>query len=284
VKVVVTSSGGLTDTLNLNCVVTNSTHAVVTDPSCTMSTTTTPPTATTISGANGSSLIYTLSASASAPVGAYTVTLSAADSSTPALASQAAPLTLNIIGVAGPLSLAQGASGQENVTFNTFSAPQSDTFTSINCGSVVPLVNGVPGTAMSNPGVSCTSTIPSGGIPIISGGNTVVAVSISTSTKTAALAKSSNISLAAFLGVPLLALLGWVGSRKSPRKNFFRFLGLILLLVGVSYASGCGGSFSSSSTTTSTGIAAGSYIVQVVGTDQNGTSYYAAIPLDVSAN
>jgi large repetitive protein len=284
VKVVVTSSGGLTDTLNVDCVVTNSTHAVVTDPSCTMSTTTTPPTATTISGANGTSLIYTLSASASAAVGAYTVTLSAADGSTPALSTQAPPLTLNIIGVAGPLSLAQGASGQENVTFNTFSAPQSDTFTSVACGSVVPLVNGVAGAPMSNPAVSCTSTIPSGGIPIVSGGNTVVAVSISTSSKTAALAKPSNISMAAFLGVPLLALFGWVGTRKSPRRNFFRFLGLILLLVGVSYASGCGGSFSSSSTTTSTGIAAGSYIVQVVGTDQHGTSYYAAIPLDVSAN
>ena len=284
VKVVVTSSGGLTDLLNISCVVTNSTHAVVTDPSCTMSTTNTPPTATTLSGANGTSLIYTLAASATAPVGAYSVTLSAADNSTPALSTAAAPLTLNIIGVANPLSLAQGASGQENVAFNTFSAPQADTFSSVACGTVVPLVNGVAGTAVSNPGVSCTSTIPSGGIPIVSGGITTVAVSISTSTKTAGLVKSSNISLAAFLGVPLLALMGWVGSRKSPRKNFFRFLGLLLLLVGVSYASGCGGSFTSSSTTTTTGIAAGNYLVQVVGTDQNGNSYYSAIPLDVSAN
>jgi hypothetical protein len=56
------------------------------------------------------------------------------------------------------------------------------------------------------------------------------------------------------------------------------------LLVGVSYASGCGGSFTSSSTTTTTGIAAGNYLVQVVGTDQNGNNYYSAIPLDVSAN
>ena len=281
---VVTSSGGLTDLLNISCVVTNSTHAVVTDPSCTMSTTNTPPTATTLSGANGTSLIYTLSASATAPVGAYSVTLSAADNSTPALSTAAAPLTLNIIGVANPLSLAQGASGQENVAFNTFSAPQADTFSSVACGVVVKLDNGVAGPALSNPAVSCTSTIPAGGIPIISGGVTTVAVSISTSTKTAGLVKSSNISLAAFLGVPLLALMGWVGSRKSPRKNFFRFLGLILLLVGVSYASGCGGSFTSSSTTTTTGLPAANYLVQVVGTDQNGNSYYSAIPLDVSAN
>jgi hypothetical protein len=86
------------------------------------------------------------------------------------------------------------------------------------------------------------------------------------------------------LGIPLFALMGWVGSRKSPRKNFFRFLGLILLLVGVSYASGCGGSFTSTSKSTNTGIAPGSYLVQVVATDQNGNKYYAAVPLDVSAN
>jgi hypothetical protein len=92
------------------------------------------------------------------------------------------------------------------------------------------------------------------------------------------------MSMAAFLGVPLLALMGWVGSRKSPRRNFFRFLGLILLLVGVSYASGCGGSFTSTSTPTTSGINAGNYLVQVVGTDQNGIPYYAVIPLDVSQN
>ena len=285
VKVVVTSTGGFTDKLNVSCVVTNSTHAVVTDPSCTMSTTTTPPTATTLSGATGTALIYTLSASASAPVSAYTVTLTANDNSTPALSTAAAPLTLYVLGVANPLSLAQGASGQENVSFNTFSAPSSDSFTSVACGTVTPLTNGVAGTPLTNPGVTCTSQIPAAGIPIISGGTTTVAVSISTAgTKTAELRRSNTVSMAAFLGIPLLALMGWVGSRKSPRRNFFRFLGLILLLVGVSYASGCGGSFTSSSTTTSTGIGVGNYLVQVVGTDQNGNNYYAAIPLDVSKN
>jgi hypothetical protein len=285
VKVVVTSTGAFSDQLNVNCVVTNSTHAVVTDPSCTMSTTATPPSSTTLSGVNGTSSIYTLSASAAAPIGAYTVTLTAADGSTSALSNAAAPLTVFVIGVANPLSLARGASGQENVSFNTFSAPQADTLTAIACGMVVPIVNGTAGSPLSSPGVTCTSQIPSGGVPVISGGVTTVAVSISTAgATTAQLQRSNTISMAAFLGVPLLALMGWVGSRKSPRKNFFRFLGLILLLVGASYATGCGGSFTSKSTSTSTGIPAGNYLVQVVATDQNGNSYYGAIPLDVSSN
>jgi hypothetical protein len=59
---------------------------------------------------------------------------------------------------------------------------------------------------------------------------------------------------------------------------------LILLLVGASFATGCGGSFTSKSTSSSTGIPAGNYLVQVVATDQNGNSYYGAIPLDVSSN
>jgi hypothetical protein len=277
VQLAVTSTGGFTDTLDLNCQVTNaSTKAVVTDPSCT--------TAATVSGATGTTLTYEVSSSASTPIGTYTVTLVADDNANPAL-SKTTAVTVSIVGVANPLSLAQGASGQESVSFNTFAAPASDTFTSIACGTVTPLVNGVAGTPLTHPGVTCTSQIPSGGIPIVSGGITTVAINLSTATTKAALLKQSNtISMAAFLGIPLLALMGWVGSRKSPRKNFFRFLGLILLLVGVSYASGCGGSFTSTSTSTSTGIGSGTYLVQVVGTDQNGNSYYAAIPLDVSAN
>ncbi|HUD12231.1 MAG TPA: Ig-like domain repeat protein [Terracidiphilus sp.] len=281
VQMVVTSTGGFTDTLGLTCKVTNSiTNAVATNPTCTVS--------ATAAGANSTALTYTVtsppSTTSPTPIGEYTVTLTADDNANPALSNSSA-LTVFIVGEANLLSLAQGASGQENVSFNTFAAPASDTFTSVACGTVVPLVNGVPGTPLTSPGITCTSHIPAAGIPIISGGTTTVAVTISpSSTKTAELRQSNAVSMAAFLGIPLLALMGWVGSRKSPRRNFFRFLGLILLLVGVSYASGCGGNFTSSSTTTSTGIAAGNYLVQVVGTDQNSVSYYAVIPLDVSAN
>jgi Bacterial Ig-like domain (group 3)/FG-GAP-like repeat len=285
IALVVTSSGGFSDTLNIQCAVTNaSSGATVSDPACTLS-------ARTMSGATGTQLTYTLNTSSSTPVGAYTVTLTASDpktvptgSTNPAL-SQSTALTVYVVAVSNILSLAQGASGQENVSFNTFTAPQSDTFKSIACGAVVPFVKGTPGSPINNPGVTCTSQIPSGGVPITSGGTTTVAVSVSTAGGTTAqLQRSNAVSMAAFLGVPLLALIGWVGSRKSPRRNFFRFIGLILLLVGASYATGCGGSFTSTSTTTSTGIPAGNYLVQVVAKDQNGNTYYGAIPLNVSSN
>jgi hypothetical protein len=158
---------------------------------------------------------------------------------------------------------------------------RNPTLVSFSCVTVWNLTAKTLLTASQIAGLTCTGPAS----VAITGGSTPAAISISTlGATTAMLRASSTISMAAFLGLPLFALMGWVGSRKSPRKNFFRFLGLILLLVGVSYASGCGGSFTSTSKSTSSGIAPGSYLVQVVGTDQNGNKYYAAVPLDVSAN
>jgi hypothetical protein len=272
VQLVVTSTGGFIDSLDLGCVVTNASKAVVTDPSCTI--------AATESGATGTALTYQVSASASAPIGVYTVSMTAIDSANPTLV-KVTPLTISVVGVANILSLAQGASGTENATFNTTNAPAGANLVSFSCGTVWNLTAKTQLSASQIAGLKCTGPAS----VAITGSTTLVAITISTASPTTALLReTSTISLAAFLGVPLFALLGWVGSRRSPRKNFFRFLGLILLLVGVSYASGCGGSFTSTSKSTNTGIAPGSYLVQVVATDQNGNTYYAAVPLDVSAN
>jgi hypothetical protein len=272
VQLVVTSTGGFTDTLDLGCVVTNASKAVVTDPSCTI--------AATELGATGTALTYELSASASAPIGAYTATLTATDSANPTLI-KVTPQTIYVVGVANVLSLAQGASGTENANFNTTTAPAGANLVSFACGTVWNLTTKTQLSVSQIDGLKCTGPAS----VAVTGGTTSVAITISTASSTTALLHgSSPVSLAAFLGLPLFALMGWVGSRKSPRKNFFRFLGVILLLVGVSYASGCGGSFTSTSKSTNTGIAPNSYLVQVVGTDQNGNMYYAAVPLDVSAN
>jgi hypothetical protein len=279
VQLVVTSTGGFTDTLDLGCQVINATTSEkVTDPSCTV--------AATLNGATGTSLIYTLAASSAAPVAQYTMTLTAKDNANPTLSNET-QLTVYVVGVAGALTLAQGSSGQENVVFNTTTAPANATLVSFACGAVWDVATKTLLTASQTAGLTCTG--PTSPVSVATTGATSVAMTISTSgPATALLRGSSAISMAAFLGIPLFALMGWVGSRKSPRKNFFRFLGLILLLAGVSYASGCGGSFTSTSTTTGkstgTGIAPGSYLLQVVGTDQNGNTYYAVVPVTVNAN
>jgi hypothetical protein len=184
--------------------------------------------------------------------------------------------------MAGELSLAQGAMGTENAYFDTATPPSGvapTTLGSFACGTII---NVSTGSAVTTGGLSCTG--PSGGVGV-TGVQTQVPITITALlTASSQLQRASSLYLAAFFGIPIFALVGWVGSRKSPRRNFFRFLGLIVLMVGISFVSSCGGSFNRSTTTTSTGIAAGAYLVQVVGKDQNSVKYYAVVPLVVNSH
>jgi hypothetical protein len=243
-----------------------------------------------------------MSASPTAPIGSYSVSLTAVANSTVAgnaysithtTATTTGVLTVYVVGQSTALTLAEGATGTVNPVFNTAAAAPGATLLSFACGKVVTSAGGSVAKAV----ISCTDTnIPAGGVPVGTGSNpantalTTVPIQISLATTTEArLNKSNAVSLAALLGIPLLALMGWMGSRKSPRRNFFRFIGLILLLVGASYAgSGCGGSFTQTGGEPNTGgLAPGSYLVQVVaydGAGQTGNKYYAVVPLTVNSN
>jgi hypothetical protein len=265
---------GFNDPLNVSCTVTNTaTGNTVTDPSCTPST-------ATLAG-NSGSLTYEVTASASTAGGKYSVTLSAVDSNQPALShATTLPLSIYVVPLASPMVVTAGVTGTENVEFDTASAPAGSSLVSFKCGTVVLLTNGVPGPPQASTGLSCTG--PSGGVAV-AGVTTTAQISISPLTTTAALQRSTTIYAATLLGMPLLALLGWAGSRKSGRKNLFRALGLVLLMLGASYAvTGCGGSYTRPPLPPASAFPAGSYYVQVVATDGNGNSYYAVVPLTVN--
>jgi hypothetical protein len=298
----VTTSGGFTNAngIKVTCaVVSNTTSLPVTDPSCS------PLSDTLQTSATGTGIYpisYTMSASPTAPIGSYSVSLTAVANSTVAgnaysithtTATTTGVLTVYVVGQSTALTLAEGATGTVNPVFNTAAAAPGATLLSFACGKVVTSAGGSVAKAV----ISCTDTnIPAGGVPVGTGSNpantalTTVPIQISLATTTEArLNKSNAVSLAALLGIPLLALMGWMGSRKSPRRNFFRFIGLILLLVGASYAgSGCGGSFTQTGGEPNTGgLAPGSYLVQVVaydGAGQTGNKYYAVVPLTVNSN
>jgi hypothetical protein len=286
ITVTVTSSGGFSDQLSLNCAVTAksvtglSAGQTVTDPSCVAS-------SPTISGVTGSAVSYTLSASSAALAGSYAVTITADDKNTSATIpysisqSTVTPLVVYVVSQSGTLTLAQGAIGVENTVFNTAAAPSPDTLATFACGNVQLLVNGLPsGSPFASTGITCK-----GPSTTVTGAATTVPITISNLTTAAQLDRNETTALAAFLGVPLFALLGWFTTRKSPRKSCFRFFGLILLLVGVSYATGCGGSFTKTGGTTNNGgLPVGSYLVQVIATDSNGVQYYAVVPLTVNPN
>ena len=276
VETLVTSTGGFPDTLNLGCVVTN-TSGTVRDPSCTV--------AATMSGATGTTLVYTLTASSSAPIGTYTVTLTGIDStSLNDVHSEA--LTLYVVGQASTMTLAQGAGESETATFMSATGFTGTTTAPITyaCGTVWNLTTLAVVPSSQYTGMVCEG---SGWTPVSSTPTATATVKIALSAQTAQLETSSSVSLAALLGIPLFALAGWVKGRKSSRRNFFRFLGLIVALVaGISYVTGCGGSFTAPQQLSSSGLGTGSYLVQVIATDAATPAhqYYTVVPLSVSTN
>lgn len=282
VTVTLATSGGFSDGVKFICTVTNtSLGALVTDPSCSVSP------ALLASATNGTVLTYTVSASAAAPIGSYTVALTALDTTVTSLAhTTTTSVPVYVMGVATALSLAPGATGTaSSVVFNTATAPSTAMLESFACGNIVQFVKGVPveTTLTSSTGlITCVG--PSAG-QAVTGIQTPVQISITpVATSTATLLhRSSTIYAATLLGIPFLALAGWIGSRRSSHKNFFRFIALILMVVGISYAAGgCGGSFTQPAAPPTSTLEGNSYYVQVVATDQNGNQYDAVVPLTVN--
>jgi hypothetical protein len=198
-------------------------------------------------------------------------------------------LLLYVVSESGTLNLTPGASGSENAAFDTAALPPPATaptaLSNFKCGTIVNFANGtlIPASVASSE-ITCT-----GPATAVNGLQTAVPITIKLLVPTAQaslwIPRSTTVYAATFFGLPLLPLMGWIGRRNSPRRNFFRFIGLLLLIVGISHVTSCGGSFTRPAAPSSSGLQPGSYLVQVVATDQNGAGpYYAVVPLIVNAN
>ena len=268
---------GFSDSLQVTCAVTAvvvANASKVTAPTCT-------PSPTTLAGDGGTALSYTLAAPSGVNIGSYSIVLTAQDTLNTALTHVSAPLTVYVVGTSAGLNLTPGVIGTETVDFNTAAAASGDSLTGFKCGSIVEVVGGVLQAPKASTNLNCKG--PSAAVSV-TGGSTAVPISISTTTNTAQLQRSGTIYAATLLGMPLLALLGWMGSVRSARRNLFRISGLILLLVIAGYATACGGSFTPPATPPTSAFPTGSYYVQVVATDSAGATYYAVVPLTVNAN
>jgi hypothetical protein len=290
VTVGVTSSIGYSHALQVSCTVSPVAVQSVSNPSYPSCS----PESATMSGASGQTISFTVSASTTAPIGSYNVTFSAFDPAAPG-DTQIATLPLFVQVLSSPVIVVEGAGTTitASALFNTAAATSQTTLTSFACNLIWDQSTTVDKAfscldAKNNPFVTITG--PTGGVTVTPPSQLIELTATFSATATmAAVEKSSTIYAAAFLGIPLFALVGWFGSRKSPRRNFFRFLGLILLFAGISYATGCGGNgFVRPSSPTSTGgLTHGNYLVQVVAYDQNDTGktkpYYAVVPLVVNS-
>jgi hypothetical protein len=178
-----------------------------------------------------------------------------------------------VVGVTGTLTLAQTGTGTASAVFNTAGAT-STSLTAFACSQIIP--------APKAGKITCTG--PSGGQPV-TGVATTVPITLALSVGSTAAISSGGLSAASFIGLPVLALLGWVGCRRSRRRNFFRIVGLLLLAIGLSYVTACGGgSFTRPTPPVNQGVTPGTYLIQVTATGDDHKTYIAVIPLVVNGN
>jgi hypothetical protein len=291
VKITVNSTPiqSYTHTLTVACTVTNSKGTAVSDPSCSTSlpASSGATASTTLAGNNGV-LAVTISATVNAAVDQYSVVLSATDIDVSNLAQSTPALYVNVVSQSGALSVAPSFNATQNVEFNTAVAPVGTTFqqNSYSCGVVVPLApsGGGPAPAVPPTGsFTCTGPSQPQSVSTQYPYTTIainIAVNGTTSASVSPVRQSGSVVTAAFWGVPLLALLAWLSRRNSPRKNFFRFLSMILLVAGLSYTVGCGGSFTPPHPING-GPTPGTYLIQVIAKDSTGANHYAVVPLTV---
>lgn len=244
-----------------------------------------------VSATPASSNSYTVTVTAPPPgsqspdpgIGLFNVTVTATDTNpnlSSALTHQTpTPVAVYVVGKAPQIAFTGAAIlATENVEFNTVTtigASSQPTLGNFTCNTVV---SASGGTQINNAVICSGSSTPASGTD-----ETPVSITIIASGTGGAASfraeRSSGITAAAFLGVPILVLVGWLGRKKSPRENFIRFIALILMFVGVSYVTSCGGNFKLPSTPAAGGIPNGNYLIQMVATDQNKANYYAVVPL-----
>lgn len=279
---ITTSPGYINPKLNVTCeVYSTDSGSPLADPAC--DPLTVPPVSIS---SNPAMQQFAVAATPSAPVGQYTVRFTVFDPLDPngkpnlqSTNAQYIEFPLYVVKPSAQLTLGAGATATQNVPFNTVGAPatMSLKFSCLNIWDTVAMK------MLDNPQakISCTSDATE---PISTmGAMTPIPIKINSNPSASAQNQQlpNTMYLAGMLGVPVFAIVGWLVTRKSSRRSLIRFFGLMILLMGLSYMNGCGGSYRVSQLTPSGGIPVGSYQVQVVATDTTGKNYYAVVPLNV---
>jgi len=273
-----TAGTNYTDTLNLSCrVLSNNTGFAVNDPSCGL-----PSSISSTLANNGSTPVTStlvVTATGAAAVDGYTVIVTATDNKAPGL-SYSVSAQMYIVGQTSPITLSSGAFATEYPSFNTAILPGRTTaptsLTNFACGTIF---NATTGAVVTDTGITCTgpSTVA------VTGDSTPVQIQISTAPlSTAAVRERTGIMQAAALWyVPLLALAAWLCRRNRSRRSFFRFLGMLLLVIAISSAIGCSSGSFKNTPIPPGGTQAGDYLIQATATDSNGDTHTAIVAINV---
>ena len=217
------------------------------------------PTSGSLVGGNLNTTL-TISAGSSTPIGSYTVTVTAQDSSG---LMHFATLVLIVINNATQITMPPGGANRTPVSFN---GPTGTSVGNFSC----PLVSGTGITGsedLSKIGGVCTFSPGSVTLP----GSVIVTISGCT---VARLRTRTTIFAAFWLGMPAIVLLGSARNKRLSRKRMLQLVAMLLLILALLMGVGCGGGYGQLTPT-------GFYSVLVQGTSADGTVYSAVVPVKV---
>ena len=265
---------GYTPNLTLSCTVTATTApSSPTLPTCLLNSS-----AASITGNGLSPATVTVDASTATP-GTYSVAVEATDPATNL--ARTSTFTVNVRSASSPLTVQSGATTGNSATVS-FVLPATVSVTGLSCNSIAGPTLTAPVTPIAL-GVACTLN-PASIASATAIQDTPVTVTVNTGATitTAQLAGRKPGYLAAgVLGIPLLGLLGMLAGGKKSTAAMLRLFLIAGIALGAMQLSGCGGSFSRT-TTASGSTPPGSYYILVQGTGSDTTTYQAVVELNVT--
>jgi hypothetical protein len=213
--------------------------------------------------------VVVITATSAVPVGTYTVQLTVADAKVPTL-THIVGLTVNVINLATQASTS--IVGSTTATFTLALPLPSGATLSIGNISIVNSNGTYTTIPMTEVGIQ-TSAITS-----VSGSSNSFTFTITAGTKATAQVGTSRTAIAAAaMGVPLLFALSLLPGARRRRKNWLRYLGMVLLAIAAMHGIGCSsGGFTSASS--SVGVV-GSYVIQIQSTQNGNTTTVAVVPV-----
>ncbi len=277
ISVTPTASIGYAPNLTLQCTVSATTAPTgSTGPACLLNNG-----GSTVAGDNIAPTTVTLDATKASP-GIYTVAIAGSDPSSGLV--RTASFTVTIRSASSAVTLQSGATKGNSATVN-FVLPANVSLSSLSCTSIAGPTLAAPVTPIAL-GVGCTESPTS-----ISSSTSVqeapVTVTVNTGEPitTARLANllggKPGYLAAGVLGIPLLGLLGLLGGRRKPAAAMFRLFLILGIAMGAMQITGCGGSFTRT-TTASGSTPPGAYSILVQGTGSDKQPYQAVVQLNVT--
>ena len=215
-----------------------------------------------ISWTNGtaSSAVVTVTAG-SAPVGNYTVTITATDTVTGLQYSTS--FRVLITNTVPSIDVRPGPGTTTPVSF----VGATNANVTFSCSQIAPATTGI----------SCSFSPAS--TTVNPNSSTTVNVTVTTTTQTSQLSSSARILATLWLGMPAIVLIGSLRFGKLSREKVLQLLGILVIVVALLQGIGCGGGINVRPATPQN---PGSYNLLVIGTDSSGTVQTSAIvPINV---